>query len=397
MRIADVRAFPIRNTDRDGEAQRSPGAPTRAVPEPIALVVVEVATSDGATGAGTVGGFCAAATEIIRGHLRDLLIGEDARDVERLWEIMYRATLRYGGRGAAIEAISGVDIALWDLLGRTTGLPVFRLLGGRTRASVPVYASHLRDTWAPDRLEAAARADVAAGFPAVKLFFGRGPDYGESALRQCVEVTRLVRAAIGEGVDLMVDPHLRWDVPFTLAYARGVADLGLRWIEEPIHFEDRAGYARLTRALDIPIAAGEHEYTRYPFVELVERGCVTVLQPDVNRVGGITEARRIVGFAAAHGLPVCFHQGWLHSYHLVTSFPNCPIGEYFPPADEGDTPSGNALNRLVLWGEPEAERGHITIGETPGFGWRIDSEAIDRFSPTPGNGTALPPSRVPLR
>lgn len=397
MRIADVRAHPIRNTDRDGEAQRSPGAPTRAVPEPIALVIVEVITSEGASGAGTVGGFCAAATEIIRGHLRDLLIGEDARDIERLWEIMYRATLRYGGRGAAIEAISGVDIALWDLLGRATGLPVFRLLGGRTRATVPVYASHLRDTWAPARLEAAARADVAAGFSAVKLFFGRGPDHGEGALRRCVEATRLVRGAIGEAVDLMVDPHLRWDVPFTLAYARGVADLGLRWIEEPIQFEDRAGYARLSRALDVPIAAGEHEYTRYPFVELIERECVTVLQPDVNRVGGITEARRIVAIAAAHGLPVCFHQGWLHSYHLMTAFPNCPIGEYFPRTDEGDTPAGNALNRLVLQGEPQAVRGHITIDETPGFGWRIDGDAVDRFSPTAGVEAADQPPRAVRR
>ena len=251
MRIVDVLAHPVRNTDRDRAlAAMSPGAPRRGLPEPVALVVVEVVTDEGLTGVGTVGGFCAAAVPIVRGHLRELLVGEDPRDVERLWETMYQATLRYGSRGAAIEAISGVDIALWDLLGKSLGVPVYRLLGGRTRERVPVYSSHLRDRLAPDELERRAAADAAAGFRAVKLFLSRGPSEGPAALRACVEATRLVRRAVGPDVDVMVDPHLRWDVPFTLAFARGVEDVGLRWIEEPIPVDDRAGYARLDGADD---------------------------------------------------------------------------------------------------------------------------------------------------
>jgi L-alanine-DL-glutamate epimerase-like enolase superfamily enzyme len=381
IRIDDVRVFPLRNTDREMQpGAASPGAPPRVLPEPVALVVVEIVTGDGASGVGTVGGFCGAAVPIIRGHYRDLLIGEDPRDVERLWEKLYRAGLRYGARGAAIQALSGVDIALWDLLGKTYGQPVYRLLGGKSKPRVPVYSSHLRDRLGADELTGQAKADVASGFRAVKLFLTRGPDEGPAALAACVASTRIVRDAIGPGVDLMVDAHLRWDVPFTLAYARASAELGIRWIEEPIPHDDREGYARLTRLLDVPIAAGEHETTRFPFVEMIRERCLGILQPDVNRVGGITEARRIVALAAAHSLPVCFHQGWLHSYHQIAAFANCPIGEYFPPAPAGTRPAGNALNWLAIRGEPIARDGGIDLLETPGFGWEIDREQIAAFA-----------------
>jgi L-alanine-DL-glutamate epimerase-like enolase superfamily enzyme len=384
MRIVDVLAHPVRNTDLERVPGRaSPGAPRGALPEPVALVVVEVIADDGLAGVGTVGGFCGAAVSIVRGHYRELLIGEDPRDVERLWEKLYRASLRYGGRGAAIEALSGIDIALWDLLGKAAGLPIYRLLGGRTKPRVPVYSSHLRSSQGIASLVEQARADVAAGFRAVKLFLTKGPAYGDAALRHCLEATRAVRDAVGPDVDLMVDPNLRWDVPFTLAYARAAAELRLRWIEEPIPHDDRAGYARLSRAVDVPIAAGEHEYTRFPFAEMIRDGCLGVLQPDVNRVGGITEARRIVALAAAYSLPVCFHQGWLHSYHQIAAFPNCPIGEYFPPPDPA-APAGNALNWLVLKGEPRAEGGHVDLPETPGFGWEIDREQLAFLAAPPG-------------
>jgi L-rhamnonate dehydratase len=384
VKIVDLLAHPIRNTDLDRQAGgASPGAPRAARAEPVALVVVEVLTDEGLTGVGTVGGFCGAAVSIVRGHLRELLLGEDPRDVERHWQTMYRATLRYGGRGAAIEALSGVDIALWDLLGKSVGLPIYRLLGGRTRARVPLYSSHLQSSLPREQLVARARADVAAGFRAVKLFLRQGPLDGPAALRECVEATRAVRDAIGADVDLMVDANLRWDVPFALAYGRATAELGLRWIEEPIPHDDRAGYARLSAALDVPIAAGEHEYTRFPFAELIRDRCISVLQPDVNRVGGITESRRIVALAAAHSLPVCFHQGWLHSYHQIAAFPSCPIGEYFPPPDP-DAPAGNALNWLVLAGEPRAEGGHVVLPEVPGFGWSVDRAQVERLAAPPG-------------
>jgi L-rhamnonate dehydratase len=384
VKIVDILAHPIRNTDLDRlPGGASPGAPRRARPEPVALVVVEVQTDEGLTGVGTVGGFCGAAVSIIRGHLRELLIGEDPRDVERHWETMYRATLRYGGRGAAIEALSGVDIALWDLLGRSSGLPVYRLLGGKTRERVPVYSSHLRSSLGTEELVRRATADVDAGFRAVKLFLTQGPSDGPAALRHCLAATRAVRDAIGDDVDLMVDPNLRWDVPFALAFGRAAAELRLRWIEEPIPHDDRAGYARLSAALDTPIAAGEHEYTRFPFAEMLRDGCISVLQPDVNRVGGITEARRIVALAAAHSLPVCFHQGWLHSYHQVAAFPNCPIGEYFPPPDPA-TPAGNALNWLVLTGEPRADRGYVDLPDRPGFGWEVDRQQVSLLAAQPG-------------
>jgi L-alanine-DL-glutamate epimerase-like enolase superfamily enzyme len=192
-----------------------------------------------------------------------------------------------------------------------------------------------------------------------------------------------VRDAIGPDVDLMVDANLRWDVPFALSYGRATAELGLRWIEEPIPIDDRAGYARLSAALDVPIAAGEHEYTRFPFAEMLREACLGVLQPDVNRVGGITEARKIVALAASYSLPVCFHQGWLHSYHQVAAFPNCPIGEYFPPPNPAG-PAGNALNWLVLTGEPRAEGGYVELPERPGFGWEVDRAQVSVLAAPPG-------------
>lgn len=384
MKIADVLVHPLRNTDRDRMPDAmSAGAPRRARPEPVALVVVEVVTDEGLTGVGTVGGFCGAAVSIIRGHLRELLIGEDPRDVERHWQTMYTASGRYGSRGAAIEALSGIDIALWDLLGRASGLPIYRLLGGRTRARVPVYASHLQSVLPSEELVRRAKADVAAGFKAVKLFLRQGPADGPGALDHCLGAARAVRDAIGGGVDLMVDANMRWDVPFALAFGRAASELRLRWIEEPIPHDDRDGYARLSSALDIPIAAGEHEYTRFPFAEMIRERCLGVLQPDVNRIGGITEARRIVALASAYSLPVCFHQGWLHSYHQIAAFPNCPIGEYFPPPDPA-APAGNALNWLALTGEPRAVDGYVDLPERPGFGWEVDREQVAQLAAPAG-------------
>lgn len=377
MRIVDVRARSLRSPDRDRRDARPFGS-SHWYLEPVSLVVVEVVTDEGLTGVGTVGGFCEAAEPIIQHHYRDVLVGEDPRDVERHWRTLYRVAARYGRRGAAIEALSGVDIALWDVLAKSLGVPVYRLLGGRTKARVPVYASHLRDGWGPDRLAEVAAQDAEQGFRAVKLFVTTGPADGRRGMAALEEAVRAIREAVGPDVEIMVDPHMRWTVDYALQMGRRLTPYGLRWLEEPLPADDIAGYARLNAALDISIATGEHEYTRFAFAELIAAKAARVLQPDVNRVGGITEARKICALADAHHLEVCFHQGWLHSYHLVLSQTNCQIAEYFPrPTDE---PPGNAMIWRVLQGEPEAHDGAVDVPEAPGFGWTIDEEAMQRYA-----------------
>ena len=350
MRIEDVRVWALRNPD----AESRPGAGCNGPPpEPEALTVVEIMTADGLSGYGTVGGFATGSAEIIRRHFAPMLIGSEAAGIEELWERLYAALLRAGTRGTGVMVLSGVDIALWDLLGKSLQQPVYRLLGGATRTEVPVYLSQLRNRRGLDALAAEAARSVEDGFRAVKYFFSLGPGQGLNGMRREIEAVGAIRAALGPDVELMVDAHFQWDLPYAQRMLQRLVEFDLTWLENPLPLDDRAGYERLARMEAIPLAAGESERTRFPFVDLINAG-VHYLQPDLNRVGGLTEALRICGLAASHSRSVCPHQGWLHTWHLILARACCPIGEYFPRLDP---PPGNSLIWTVLEGEPEARDG----------------------------------------
>jgi L-alanine-DL-glutamate epimerase-like enolase superfamily enzyme len=281
--------------------------------------LVEVETDAGLTGLGEakvgVGnlGNYAGVVETIRRELAPIIIGRDPRDVTALWEAMYNGSRAHyvaregrtfpivGRRGVTISAISGVDIALWDLLGKSLGQPIWRLLGGRVRERVPAYAS---GGWAPvGAIGKQLRQYVERGHRAVKMRVGlQDASVEDSAAR-----VREVRETLGPGIAIMADAHGTWSVREAQRFTRKVADCDLAWLEEPVSPDNLPGQAEVRAATDIPIASGESEQTRFAFRDLIAARAADILQPDVAIAGGITECVRICALAAAHGLTVAPH------------------------------------------------------------------------------------------
>ena len=339
-------------------------------------LVVEIFTDDGHVGLGNAALAPQATKQIIDLYLKPLLIGQNPWDIERLWQHMYRKTMAFGRKGIGMVAISALDIALWDLLGKSAKQPVFRLLGGRTKAAIPVYASRLYSVDLND-LAAEAKRYKDEGFRAMKLRFGWGPADGAASMQRNLELVRTVRDSIGNDVDLMADAYMGW----TLDYAKRMLPLlepfHLRWLEEPVIPDDIHGYAELKSYARIPIAGGEHEFTLYGFRDLLEANALDYIQFDTNRVGGITQARKIAALAEAHSVPVIPHAGQMHNYHVVMASLNSPMAEYFPIVD---VEVGNELFWYIFQGEPKAKNGYINLDDNlPGFGLTIDEAGLERF------------------
>jgi L-alanine-DL-glutamate epimerase-like enolase superfamily enzyme len=284
------------------------------------MTLVKVTTDKGLVGYGeakaAVGsaGTCASLAEVVRRDLRPILLGQDPRNIGRLWEMMYngsrdhyalargRAFPILGRRGLTIAAMSGVDMALWDLLGKVLDAPVVQLLGGPIRETMPAYAS---GGWADvDTIGAQLQSYIdRGGFRAVKMRVGvMDGDVATSVAR-----VRAARAGVGPKVDIMVDAHGTYSVPEAKRFCRELEDVGLRWFEEPINSDNRHGTAEVRATTSIPIAAGESEFTRFDFRDLIEVRAVDVLQPDLAICGGITEGRRIAALADAHQLELAPH------------------------------------------------------------------------------------------
>ena len=277
---------------------------------------------------------------------------------------MYRKTMAFGRKGIGMVAISAVDIALWDLLGKAAKQPVYRLLGGRTKPRIPVYASRLYST-PLDELAAEAQRYKDEGYRAMKLRFGWGPVDGAAGMQRNVDLVRTVRETVGDGIDVMADAYMGW----TLDYAKRMLPLlepfNLRWLEEPVIPDDIHGYAELKALRPHPDRrrrARVHAATAS--ASCSRRARVDYIQFDTNRVGGITQARKIAALAEAHSGPVIPHAGQMHNYHVVMASLNSPMAEYFPIVD---VEVGNELFWYIFDGEPKADDGHIDLDEaTPG-------------------------------
>lgn len=319
-------------------------------------LLVRVVTDDGIIGIG--GPVPAGGRAIIEGHLRHLLVGKNPFDIEMLWDQMFRSSLPYGRKGLPIMAISAIDIALWDIIGKATGQPVYNLLGGKTKDALPVYSTG-NDVAFYHRL----------GFTGFKLAMPHGPVDGWTGMKANLELIERTRDIIGPDGEIMLDCYMAWNVDYTLRMAREMRPFRVRWIEESLPPDDYEGYAEITAKSEVPIATGEHEYTRWGFKELISRRCCHILQPDLMWVGGISEARKITAMASAWGLDVIPHGGGLHPWgvHFMTSQVNCPLAEWVVVGNEGEE---NPIRPLFpyLEGAPVPEHGSIRPPDAPGLG-----------------------------
>ncbi|MFK3891251.1 L-rhamnonate dehydratase [Sphingomonas sp. NPDC079357] len=342
-------------------------------------LIVEVFTDKGLVGIGNAALAPMAAKALIDGALAPLILGHDPWDTEFLWQHMYRKTMAFGRKGVVMAAISAIDIALWDLMGKDARQPCFRLMGGRTRPRIPVYASRLYSV-PLDELAAEATRYKAQGFRAMKLRFGWGPDDGAAGMARNVALLRTVRDAVGDEIDVMADAYMGWSLDYAKRMMRLIEPYNLRWLEEAIIPDDIHGYHELRRFGTTPIAAGEHEFTSYGFRQLIEARALDYIQFDTNRVGGLTAARKIQALAEAHSIPVVPHAGQMHNYHVVMASLNSPIAEYFPKVD---VEVGNELFWYVFKGEPVAEDGYVSLSDdVPGLGLEIDEAALANFEVT---------------
>ena len=373
MKITDVEAIVVRNTAVD---------PTIADGSQDDLVV-RVSTDEGIVGVGEVDSSPEVARAVIEAPashslacgLRELLLGADPLAVEECWERMYRRAIFLGRRGVAIHAMSGVDIALWDIKGQALGQPVAALLGTPVRSRVRAYASMLMpESPAEVRSRVAEARD--AGFTAVKL--GWGP-LGTDPARD-VELAAAACDAGGSNTAIMIDAGFAYgeDAALAASVARELHELGVYWLEEPLDPDALGPYAALTAASDLRIAAGEQEATRWSFGDLVERGCVDVVQPDVSRCGGITELVRIAELAREHGVATVPH-AWKSgivkaaSLHVDAILPGDGV---FLEYCVADSPITRDLTRETF---PLDDDGFVAVPTGPGLGVTLDDEVVERY------------------
>lgn len=341
-------------------------------PKPIALdypeqglVVAEIRTDEGLTGLGyslAFGGGGAEAIQVyLETRLKPLLIGEDPLFVERLWDRMYRADRGIKRQGVAAYALSALDIGLWDLVGKAAGLPLHKLWGA-VRDRADAYGSGGWPGYSVDELVGEAQRYAALGCRYYKMKIHH-PD--PRVNRERVEA---VRKALGDNVRLMVDVNQKLDVLGNIRQARLLADLDLVWYEEPVLADDLAACAEVARAIPIPVATGENNYTRFEFRELIERGAARYLMPDVCRANGFSETLRIGHLAAAHQVAVSPHVVHELSLHVVGALANGFLVEFidWTPPD-------------LFLGMPRCEDGHFRIPDRPGHGIALTPDAARKY------------------
>ncbi len=329
-------------------------------------VFVKVTVEDGTWGLGQTS-FGNPVATIIDGHFAPMLAGENCFAIEKIWDMMFRMSKPYGSLGLTSCAMSAVDLALWDVIGKIKNQPVYELLGGPVRDRLFAYATGNDTDW-----------QIELGFKAVKLACPYGPADGLSGLNANEKLVAETREFVGDSVEIMLDCYMAFDVDYTIRLARRLKPYRLKWIEEFLIPEDIDGHVKVRNAVNwVSLASGEHLYTRWPFKQLIESGCLDILQPDIYWVGGITECVKICHMADAAGLTVIFHGGGLTQYglHLSAAMPNTPWVEYFV-----GTPPGVPLEETKPFeGETVPKDSYIAPNEGPGFGLEVKQEWITPY------------------
>ncbi|GIV80320.1 mandelate racemase/muconate lactonizing enzyme family protein [Litorilinea aerophila] len=347
-------------------------------------VLVKVMTDEGITGWGEV--FChdawAAVTGMIEQTYKPLLIGRNPLDIEIIWEHLYNWTKDYGQKGITTAALSGVDIALWDIYGKATGLPIYQLLGGAFRQQIQAYATGMYITECADPAIALAEEAcryVEQGFRAMKMKVGFG-------IQADTRYIQSVRSAIGEDVELMVDANHAYDVASAIRLGRILETYDIAWFEEPVSPEDVAGYCRVRQALDIPIAGGEAEFTRYGFRDLIVQGAVDIVQPDLCLTGGISEGRKIATLASAWHVRCLPHVwgtavGLAAALHFLAALPNIPPSLNPQPLMVELDQTEHPLRQLTYL-PGYVKDGFIQVPDQPGLGVEVDETHLARYCPS---------------
>jgi len=377
MKIIDLRAYPT--------SFPIPAANRVALGIGTAVkrdaVVVKVLTDEGVTGWGEAhhGRAHTAVAKLIDTTLRQLVLGMDPHDVIGVWEKMYRFQLASHGMGAgACLAMSGIDMALWDIRGKALGLPLYRLLGGRRKA-IAAYAGGVSLGYQPPReLIAEARNSVDAGYQAIKLRVGDTP-------ARDIERMRAVRDAFGDELVILTDANIGYRLEDVRRVMPALDELGIGWLEEPFPAHDYRAYREARSYGRTPLAAGENHYTRFEFNRLLEDGAITILQPDLSKTGGITEALRIAALASSWKLPIHPHSSMTGLNHAATIHFLAAIdnGGYF----EGDVSRANKFRDELVSNPGEIDRdGNVWPLEAPGLGVEVNQEFLAAHPPIEGPG-----------
>jgi L-rhamnonate dehydratase len=369
MKITGVEAIYVRQKEVKNQCDSGQDA-----------LIIKVTTDAGITGIGEVDSNPLGAKGIIEGPfshttaagLASLVIGEDPFETEKIWHKMYRGNIYGGRRGVGLHAMSGIDLALWDIKGKALGLPVWKLLGGGFHQKIRAYASTLFGP-TPQATGEIARKLKDQGFTAVK--FGWDPMGMDRETDRAL--VREARKGLGPEPDLLIDAGLVWDAKTALQRANDFAQHDIFWLEEPLRPDDYDGYRKLAESTPIRIAAGEEESNRQSFLDLMDKGRIDVVQVDLTRCGGFTEAMKIAALAWDRGLPVANHGFTTYinvtaALHWLNSIPNALICEF---VTEEETNLRESLTKQKL----RAKDGYLDIPQAPGLGIELDEDTIARL------------------
>ena len=370
MKITGVEVIPLHLPEKRDIADSSQDA-----------VIVKVHTDEGIVGIGEIDSHPPIVEAIVKAPMShrdshgvaELLVGEDPFDREKLWQKVYKKTTHYGRRGVAIQVMGGIDIALWDIMGKACDKPIHKLLGGRFRGKLQAYASALFPE-DPREIVKMIVGFVEKGFKGVKFGWGA---FGREGGRD-IELVKAAREAVGEDIKLMVDAGEQWDASTAIERAKKLEHYNPFFLEDPLSPDDIDGYAKLSRATALRIAAGEAETTRFPFRDLMEKGNIDVIQPDVTRVGGISEAQKIAWMAYDRGVMFVPH-AWstdilvAATLHVLAAIPQDSLLEFCV--------SDSPLKKDLLVEPFRVDKdGFVRVPEKPGLGVELNEEVIERFS-----------------
>ena len=309
-----------------------------------------------------------AAQLLINDSLRQILLGQDPLDIEKIWDDMFWRLRGVGRKGLAFAAISALDTALWDLKAKYFNVPLYKLLGAYTD-TVPIYGSGGWTNFSLDELIAEQTGYVERGMKSVKMKVGK--DFGKSE-REDIQRLAAVREAVGDQVEVLIDANNGYYAKQAIRMAREFAPYRVGWFEEPVLADDIDGLAAIAAAIDIPVATGEHEYTKFGFRELIARGGADIVQPDIGRVGGVTEWLKVAHLAHAFNLPVAPHAFQLIHLHVACATPNLRIVEYLGVSEEFD--------KLVYTEFPQPVDGMWSpYPDRPGLGLELNPDIVNKY------------------
>jgi L-alanine-DL-glutamate epimerase-like enolase superfamily enzyme len=390
MKITNVSSILLSFTYPSDERPRFAGG--QVLRRNAALVRVD--TDEGLSGLGEVGSaiFIPEAVQTVVAKLKGLILEEDPFNIERIWQKMYASSAAWGRRGLGMGAISGIEVALWDVVGKAMSTPVYQMLGGLYHDRIRAYASLIPQP--REQLVAQFKVCVDQGFTAVKIKLGAATYPGGGGLGMGVrpsldrerELVQAAREAVGPDVDLMVDAAQAvapepWPVPTVIEVAKMLEEFDAFWLEKPCGADNLDGHAAVATAVDIPVAAGENLATRFEFKQWMERGAVDIIQPDVVIAGGLLECKKIAALASAYNIPIAPHMWWtgvgmMANLHFTASTPGCIIAEY---------PQVTYPLREELLEEPlSLQDGYLRLPAVPGLGVRLTDEIIEKYPFQPG-------------